>query len=57
MAAADERDLAEDATGHSAADDPDPEDVSKQEQPEHRQPPSRDEAEQDNYANTDDGGS
>jgi hypothetical protein len=46
-----------DDSGYGAAQDGDREDMPDQAQPERRQPPSDEETEQDNYANTDEEGS
>lgn len=42
-----------DESGYGAAEDGDVEDAPDQVQPERRQPPTEEEAEQDNYANKD----
>ena len=54
MSAVEERPDAEDESGYGAAVEGDLDDVPDQEQPRTREPASEEEAEQDNYANTDD---
>jgi hypothetical protein len=53
VAAVDERYSSEEESGYGAAEDGDVEDAPDQEHAELRQPPSDEETEQDDYANTD----
>ena len=54
MSELEERDVPDEEIGYGAAIEGDVDDAPDQDQPQTREPPSEVEAEQDNYANTDD---
>jgi hypothetical protein len=54
MSELEERERPEDEIGYGAAIEGDLGDAPDQDQPQTREPPSEEEADQDNYANTDD---
>jgi hypothetical protein len=54
MSELDERDVPDEEIGYGAAIEGDVDDAPDQDQPQTREPPSEEEAEQDNYANPDD---